>query len=102
MNRSLRHKEVPQVDLHGAYIRRVTLRGAVLQLASQGLTAGCRILDDNLRFATDLEHAILDGADLKGAGLSSVLNLTAQQITSAVLDRETKLPIDLTDTGDRG
>jgi uncharacterized protein YjbI with pentapeptide repeats len=40
----------------------------------------------------DLKNAILQGAELQGANLSDVTNLTQKQIDSAIIDDATVLP----------
>ena len=113
MNRSLLKNEVLAIDLHGAYIRRVSLRGAILDHAN--LTgADCRGADfsstrlkaavlrnadftDANFHAADFENADLNGAILKGADLTGAQNLTVQQLRVAVLDSATKLPAILAD-----
>ena len=45
--------------------------------------------------ATQLNRAILDGADLRGADLRSCQGLTAEQLQGAILDHRTRLPREL-------
>ena len=69
--------------LQGAHLKVAYLKGAYLQ--------GAYLKGAYLRWA-DLEGADLEGADLQGVDLSQVLGLTKEQIESADIDDETKLP----------
>ncbi len=68
-------------DLIGAKLIRADLSGAILRRA-------------NLMGA-DLIRANLRGANLRGAILSWTMNLTQEQIDSAITNEDTKLPDDL-------
>lgn len=98
----------PRLDLHGAYIRRTTLRRADLARANLA-GADCRGADfsnSNLSGAdltgANLAQALLVGAnlgganltraDIRGADLTGAVNLTVTQVQSAIVDRTTKLP----------
>lgn len=78
----------PKVDLHGAFVRRVTLRGARLDDAN---LAGADATGADFRDA-DFQNANLNGTILRGADLRGAVNLTQEQLSKAVLDRTTKLP----------
>ena len=41
---------------------------------------------------TNLGGAILDGADLRGADISCVFGLTAEQLRGAIIDKTTMMP----------
>ncbi len=71
------------VNLGGAHLFGVNLGGANLSLAD--------LRGANLGLA-ELREADLIGADLSGANLSSVKNLTQEQINTARGDAETQLP----------
>jgi pentapeptide repeat protein len=67
-----------RINLSGVNLRRANLSGIDLQRASL--------------FRADLEGANLAGANLSGAFLLEVRNVTANQLTSAYWDTETKWP----------
>jgi uncharacterized protein YjbI with pentapeptide repeats len=71
------------------------IEGFVLDLS------GARVRRTNLSNANpthaNLSHADLTGANLSGADLSDVVNLTKEQLASAVIDDTTILPTYLQD-----
>jgi Pentapeptide repeats (8 copies) len=73
--------QIPQAKLSGANLTEANLREANLVGAT-------------LREA-DLRKAHLSGADLRGVNLLHLKNLTQEQIDSAIIDNDTKLPPDL-------
>jgi uncharacterized protein YjbI with pentapeptide repeats len=77
------------LDLHGAFVRRTDLSGASLRGAN--LT---RVDAANAVFrGADFEGALLDGANLSGADLTEAKNLTLTQLSSAIIDDRTALPV---------
>ncbi len=72
---------------------RPDLNGADLGWENLGWTdlRGADLGDENLQEA-NLEGAFLQGANLRGADLRNVEGLTKEQIESADIDDETKLP----------
>jgi uncharacterized protein YjbI with pentapeptide repeats len=82
-----------EADLHGARISNANLQGVILNHAN--------FIDSKLDFANffgvnlkdvNLYRANLSNTMLKGANLSTTVNLTCEQIKSAVIDKNTKLP----------
>lgn len=67
-----------QVDFSDSIMREANLSGTILVMA-------------NLR-RVDFKDANFKGADLRGADMTDAINLTAQQISEAIVDSETKLP----------
>jgi uncharacterized protein YjbI with pentapeptide repeats len=77
------------LDLHGAFVRRTDLSGASLRGANMA-----KVDATNAVFrGADFEGALLDGAILRGADLTGAKNLTLQQLSSAMIDDHTTLPI---------
>lgn len=74
-------------DLRGAYLRWVDLRGAGLADAD---------LRGVVFVAANLHEADLEDADLRGVDMTSVVGLTHEQLSPAVIDANTKLPDYLT------
>jgi uncharacterized protein YjbI with pentapeptide repeats len=87
----------PKIDLHGAYVPRTSLRNAILTFADLSEANATNV---DFRGA-DLTGAKLVGTILHGADLRDVSGLTVQQLKSAILDENTKLPdyIDRTQLG---
>jgi uncharacterized protein YjbI with pentapeptide repeats len=79
---------LPPLDIHGAFVRRTDLSGAVLRGAnlSHADAAGA------LFRGADFLGADLTGTILVGADLTDAKNLTIEQIRSAVTDETTVLP----------
>ena len=78
----------PTVDLHGAFIRRVDLSDVSLRNAN---FVGTDAKNANFR-NSDFEGARLDGMILTGADLTGARNLTLEQLSTAVIDADTRLP----------
>lgn len=88
MKADLRKADLRGADLSFSYLMRADLAGANLEGAD---LSGSVIIEANL-IEANLEDADLTDAYLHGTDLSKVLNLTADQIESAFIDRETMLP----------
>ena len=82
----LRIANLSGTNLSGTNLRGATLFGADLREA---------ILSGAILSGADLNGAILRRANLRGANLSWAMNLTQEQIDSAITDKDTKLPDDL-------
>lgn len=82
------HRSVFDLDLSGTFIRRGNLSGANLERADFS-RADCT---NALFVGADFKDAILEGTILRGADLTGALNLTREQIASAVVDKNTILP----------
>ena len=80
--------DLVDTDLRGTILRNGNLQGAYLYGAN--LEAAFAILE-NLQGAF-LSGARLNGAHLQGARLSGAINLTQEQIESAITDEDTILP----------
>jgi uncharacterized protein YjbI with pentapeptide repeats len=76
------------LDLHGAFVRRIDLSGASLREANM---SGADATNAIFRGA-DFAGARLDGTILRGADLSGARNLTAEQLSRAIIDGHTVLP----------
>lgn len=81
------------LDLSGAKVRRTNLSHANLTHAN---LSHADLTGANLSGA-NLAGAILKGTILRGADLSGVVNLTKEQLASAVIDETTVLPAYLLD-----
>jgi len=78
----------PTLDIHGAFVRRADLSGALLRKANlNGADATGAIFRD-----ADFEGAQLRGTILRGADLSGARNLTLEQLAEAIIDDATVLP----------
>jgi uncharacterized protein YjbI with pentapeptide repeats len=76
------------LDLHGAFVRRIDLSGASLRGANM---SGADATNAIFREA-DFAGARLEGTILRGADLSGARNLTAEQLSQAIIDEHTMLP----------
>jgi uncharacterized protein YjbI with pentapeptide repeats len=83
-----RTERTPALDLHGAFIRRTNLSAANLRGAN---LSGADASGAQFR-ETDFLGARLDGTNLRGADLTGARNLTTEQLSSALIDDQTKLP----------
>lgn len=81
-------ESTPRLDIHGAFVRRTDLTRAILRNAnlSHADASGALFRD------ADFEGANLTGTILRGADLTGAKNLTAKQLSSAIIDEETRLP----------
>jgi hypothetical protein len=87
---SNRARDREGADLIGARLAGAVLRGASLRGA---YLIGADLTGADLR-DTDLLGADLRGTDLRGADLTGCLFLTRPQVTAALGDRSTRLPVD--------
>ena len=100
---NLEKSNLEEAYLYGAYLKKANLQAANL--------SGSNLRGANLRWA-DLRGAVLTGAnltrvdlmkaDLRGANLEKVLHLDCEQLSSAVVNRETRFPscLEIVWTGD--
>jgi len=88
MVRTAGNRETPTLDLHGAFIRRTNLSDASLQDANFSGADATGALFRN----ADFKGARLVGTILRGADLTGAVNLTEEQLASAIIDEHTKLP----------
>lgn len=87
---ALRHAYLPLVHFQRAFLYDCDLEGALLVGAHlQGAWFG----------RTNLRNANLDEAHLEGADLSTARNLKENQLKTALLDGNTRLPVHLTGDG---
>ena len=77
-----------KLDIHGAFVRRTDLSGASLRDAN---LSGADATNAIFRGA-DFAGANLAGTVLNGADLSGAKNLTAEQLSVAIIDDKTVLP----------
>ena len=75
--------DLSQANLQNAELIKANFFNAKLNSAD---LRGAKFHNTNL-FSTDLRNAILKGVDL-----STVINITCEQIESAVIDKETRFP----------
>lgn len=88
MTRLASAKDLPTLDLHGAFIRRTDLSRARLRNANlSGADATNASFTD-----ADFQGAHLSGTILRGADLTGAHNLTLEQLASAIIDENTLLP----------
>jgi uncharacterized protein YjbI with pentapeptide repeats len=83
-----RPREAPTLDVRGAFVRRTDLSGASLRGANLSNADASGALFRN----ADFEGARLVGTILRGADLTGARNLTIEQLATAVIDDETRLP----------
>jgi len=100
----LQFANLNKANLAGARLEKAKLQGANLQSANLcgANLKRAGLLDSNLQYANmenaDLrkaqfnEEVLFNGANLKGADLSSATGLNSSQIDLAVTDNQTKLP----------
>lgn len=78
----------PALNVRGAFIRRIDLSRASLR----GANLARADASGAIFRGSDFHRAILDGTVLKGADLRDAINLTVEQLASAILDETTQLP----------
>ncbi len=88
MKADLRGADLTEADLSFSYLMKANLTGAKLSAADLSYAVIC---EADLRRA-DLGEADLTETYLHGADLSEAFNLTAEQVESAYIDKETKFP----------
>lgn len=86
--RRLKWQDMPALNVHGAFIRRTNLSNANLRRAdlSKADATGASFRQ------ADFADARMAGTILRGADLTGALNLTEEQLASAVIDEDTMLP----------
>tara|TARA_R110002110_G_scaffold209163_1_gene421527 strand:- start:175 stop:438 length:264 start_codon:yes stop_codon:yes gene_type:complete len=77
-----------KLNLQGAFIRRTDLSNANLEDAN---FSGADCTNAIFRGA-NFKNTILEGTILKGADLRDAINLTKEQIDTAIIDKKTLLP----------
>ncbi len=94
--------EVPALqrplDIHGAFIRRTDFSGASLRGAN---LANADAANASFRYA-DFAGANLTGTILRGSDLTGAKNLTPEQLSAAIIDDRTILPVYIDITRLRG
>lgn len=78
----------PTLKLHGAFIRRTDLSQASLRGAN---LSGADASGALFRYA-DFAGTLLRDTVLRGADLTGAVNLTEEQLATAVIDETTRLP----------
>lgn len=81
-------KSQPVVNLRGAFIRRTDFSDTNFRGADLSRVDAIGALFRN----SDFRDARLDGMNLSGADLTGAKNLTAQQLSRAIIDEHTRLP----------
>lgn len=88
---SARVRDIPRVDIHGAFVRGVDLADAILR--------GANLTNADATGAVfrraDFAGARLAGTILRGADLTGARNLTAGQLSQAIIDDHTRLPTEI-------
>lgn len=85
-------KSPPRLNINGAFIMRTDFSYALLQNANLSKVNA----SGTLFVGSDFENANLEGTILKGADLRKARNLTALQLSRAIIDETTLLPDYLT------
>lgn len=80
-----------KLDVRGAYLRRTDLSSANLERANLSRADFTNAIFRGANF----KDAVLEGTILKGADLTNAKNLTPTQLKRAILDKNTKLPENL-------
>ena len=88
MKADLRKADLSGADLSFSYLMQADLSEA--NLAEADLSDA--VISEAVLVGADLEAADLTDAFLHGADLRGVLNLTAEQMEAAYIDRDTKVP----------
>jgi uncharacterized protein YjbI with pentapeptide repeats len=89
MTTAANKKRASRLDLHGAFLRFTDLSRANLENANFSGTdfTGAKF------HGADFKNANLNGTILRGADLTDATNLTREQLASAIIDDQTKLPM---------
>ena len=88
MKANLQNADLSEADLSFSYLMRADLTEA--NLSGADLTSS--VISEGILKQANFEDAELDEAYLHGADLSGALNLTPDQVESAYIDRDTKVP----------
>jgi uncharacterized protein YjbI with pentapeptide repeats len=89
MIQAANQKRTSRLDLHGAYLRGTDFSRFDLENAN---FSGADFTGANFRGA-DFKNANLNETILRGADLTDATNLTREQLATAIIDDQTKLPI---------
>jgi len=89
MTQIAKQKRALRLDLHGAFLRFTDLSRANLENAN---FSGADFTGAKFRGA-NFKNANLNGTILRGADLTDATNLTREQLATAIIDDQTKLPI---------
>ena len=98
MNANLSKADLTGTNIYGADLSNSNLNQTNLMGADLRFVNFCsaELSKTNLKRASlnssNLDNANLAGADLRGASLQSAQNVTCEQIESAVIDKDTRLP----------
>ena len=76
------------LDIHGAFVRRTDLSGAMLRGANLTDADAANAIFRN----ADFDGALLKGTILRGADLTGAKNLTIEQLSAAIIDDNIILP----------
>jgi uncharacterized protein YjbI with pentapeptide repeats len=100
MKANLQNADLSEADLSFSYLMRADLTEA--NLSGADLTSS--IISEGILKNANLEDAELEDAFMHGTDLSGAINLTPDQIESAYIDKETKVPeyIEINWTSDTG
>ena len=88
MKANLQNADLSDADLSFSYLMRADLTEA--NLSGANLTSS--IISEGILKNANLEDAELEDAFMHGTDLSGAINLTPDQIESAYIDKETKVP----------
>ena len=89
MNKMQHEPNAFQLDVHGAYLRDTDLSNANLEGANLN---GADFTGAIFRPA-NFRNARLKGTILRGADLTDAINLTQEQLDSAIINDQTRLPM---------
>jgi uncharacterized protein YjbI with pentapeptide repeats len=93
----LRDAKLLSTNLRGAHLERADLRDAKLPGTDlRGANLSHAHLEHAFFFEAHLEDAVLRGTHLEGANLLGAHGMTREQLDSAIIDGETRLPAYLT------
>jgi len=88
MKANLRKADLSEADLSFSYLMQADLTGANLVRSDLSYA----VISEAILEGADLKDADLSDSFLHGTDMSRALNLTAEQIESASIDRDTKVP----------